>query len=173
MEDYRKMIESLDKDGMRNSFERHLKEAVQDAVELQTKLGIDVITDGELARDSYVSYFCRLMDGFDLVKPGRKLTRNGAADVLTLRIISKLKPQSDTINSAIVKDFLRVRSMTSSPVKVNIPGPMTIKDTMLNFSCNDLDEMRADLITCINEMIKVLVQQGCMHVQVCIHFRTF
>ncbi|MBI4635434.1 MAG: methionine synthase [Candidatus Rokubacteria bacterium] len=111
-----------------------LREAQDDAVRLavldQERAGIDVVTDGEQRRRHYIWGFLDGLTGVDTRRTAKKRTRGDRYDTLqdVARVVGELgRP------APVMVDALRfTRSLTSRPVKVTLPGPMTIVDTTLD-----------------------------------------
>ena len=105
-----------------------LVEAQQDAARLavadQEQAGIDIVTDGEVGRESYFNLFATGLDGIDLDRPGVVKSRLGR-DTLVPRVAGPIAWRTSPLKHAAA--FLR--SLTSRPIKVTVPGPFTL--TML------------------------------------------
>ena len=104
---------------------RYLREAQDDAVRLvvadQLAAGLDVITDGEVRRESYSNAFANALDGIDLDHPGETRTRAGGTAPVP-RIVGPLA-RRHPIHAA---DVAFLRTLTDRPIKVTIPGPFTM-----------------------------------------------
>jgi len=122
-----------------------LAEAQRDAIRLvlaeQEAAGLDVVTDGEQARRHYIWDFLDGLSGTDTRRTVKKQTRGDryATPQDVARIVGALsRPQP------IMVDVLRVvRQHTSRPVKVALPGPMTIIDTTADEYYRDDEKTRA------------------------------
>lgn len=106
----------------------HLPEAQDDATALavaaQERAGIDIVTDGEIRRESYSNYFGTRLDGIDLEHPGVTRGRGSfsTAEVTVPRVagpISRRQPVH-------VDDLKFLRSLTNRLVKITVPGPFTL-----------------------------------------------
>src|SRR5215210_5639089 len=99
-------------------------DAVLLALQLQDEVGLDVVTDGEQRRRHYIDSFCAGLGGFDYGHLVEKRTRGDryAAQVATVASpVERVRP--------ILLDALRfAKAHTTRPVKVTVPGPMTIAD---------------------------------------------
>ena len=103
-----------------------LRRATELAVRTQVELGIDIPTDGEQRRENYVHYQCRHFTGFDFVNLERRVLRGGAYDCLLPAIRSDVgagKP-------VLVRDYLEAQAASPLPVKMTLPGPLTIIDSV-------------------------------------------
>ncbi|XDA99063.1 uroporphyrinogen decarboxylase family protein [Sulfitobacter sp. LCG007] len=105
--------------------EAHLREAQDDATRVaireQEEAGLDIITDGEIRRESYSNRFATALDGIDLDNYGTVMTRSGSP-VPVPRIvgpISRARPVE-------VEDLKFLRAHTDRKVKITLPGPFTM-----------------------------------------------
>ncbi|MDC6447735.1 cobalamin-independent methionine synthase II family protein [Alphaproteobacteria bacterium] len=128
----------------------------------QEKCGIDIITDGEVRRENYIHYHCRHLEGIDFDTLTEKVARTGNYKCWLPTITNKIKAREEFL----VSEWKHNQSLTSKPVKVTIPGPMTISDTIANTYYKSDDEMGHDLAIAINTEIKSLVEAGCKFIQV-------
>lgn len=145
-------------------FENQLMRATQEIIALQEKVGLTILTDGELRREKYIYGFCRNLNGFDFVNTKKKLCRNGAWEGLLPRIVSKICHKSDV--GFMAKEWIWSQKMSKLPVKVTIPGPLTIMDTFCNDFYEEENALFEDLVKCINMELKALTEAGCKQVQV-------
>jgi 5-methyltetrahydropteroyltriglutamate--homocysteine methyltransferase len=114
---------------------KHLAEAQNDAVRLaiadQETAGLDIVTDGEQRRRHYIWGFVEKLTGIDAQALGRKVTRGGRYNpdpISVPRIVGDI-----TRPTPILLDALRfAKASTRHPVKVTLPGPMTIVDSLLD-----------------------------------------
>lgn len=102
-----------------------LEEAQDDAVRLAVRdmemAGVDVITDGEQRRESYFNQFATGLAGVDLERPGTALSRLGKPTPVP-RIVGPIERE----RAVFVRDARFLRSLTSQPIKVALPGPFTL-----------------------------------------------
>jgi 5-methyltetrahydropteroyltriglutamate--homocysteine methyltransferase len=103
----------------------HLAQAQDDATVLaiiaQHDAGLDIVTDGEIRRESYSNHFATALDGVDIDHPGEALDRSGHPNPVP-RVVGPLgRP-----GAIQVKDLAFARSHTDRPVKVTVPGPFTM-----------------------------------------------
>ena len=128
----------------------------------QEECGIDILTDGEVRRENYIHYHCRHLEGVDFDTLTEKVARTGNYKCWLPTITNKIKAKEEFL----VCEWKQNQSLTSKPVKVTIPGPMTITDTIANTHYNSDEEMGNDLAIAINVEIKRLVDAGCKFIQV-------
>ncbi len=154
---YKKEINKMGKN-VEDLFDKATKEIIKD----QEECGIDILTDGEVRRENYIHYHCRNLDGIDFDKLTEKTARTGNYKCWLPTITSKIKARKPFL----VDEFLKNQSLTSKQLKITIPGPMTITDTIANVFYNSDEQMGEDLADAINVEIKRLVDAGCRYIQV-------
>ncbi len=142
--------------------EKIILKATKEIIEDQEECGIDIITDGEVRRENYIHYHCRHLEGVDFNKLTEKIARTGNYKCWLPTITSRIKSKEPFL----VKEFLQNQKLSSKPIKITIPGPMTITDTIGNTFYNSEEEMGYDLANAINVEIKRLVDAGCKYIQV-------
>ena len=139
-------------------FLKATKEVIQDQVEC----GIDIVTDGEVRRENYIHYHCRHLEGIDFNQLTKKVARTGNYECYLPTITNKVEAK----DSFLVNEWLAAQKISSKPVKVTLPGPMTITDTVANDYYSSNNQLGNDLAIAINVEIKRLAEVGCKHVQV-------
>ncbi len=144
--------------GVEAIFQKAAAEVIRD----QLDCGIDIITDGEIKRENYIHYHCRHLNGIDFNILTEKVARTGNYKCLLPTITNKISSS----NPFLVDEWIKNQSISDKPVKVTIPGPMTITDTIANTYYNSDEEMGNDLAIAINTEIKRLVKVGCKYIQV-------
>jgi 5-methyltetrahydropteroyltriglutamate--homocysteine methyltransferase len=103
-----------------------LLEAAQDdatrlAVQDMERAGVDVITDGEMRRESYSNRFATALDGVDLEEPGVALDRTGHENPVP-RVVGPIRRREPVE----VRDVQFLRSITDRRIKITVPGPFTM-----------------------------------------------
>ena len=139
-------------------FLRATKEIIQD----QKECGIDIITDGEVRRENYIHYHCRHLAGIDFNNLTEKVARTGNYKCWLPTITNKISSK----DPFLVDEWKHNQSLSNKPIKITIPGPMTITDTIANTYYKSDEEMGYDLAIAINTEIKRLVDAGCKYIQV-------
>jgi 5-methyltetrahydropteroyltriglutamate--homocysteine methyltransferase len=103
----------------------YLEQAQRDAAVLairaQEDAGLDIITDGEVGRESYSNFFATALDGVDLDNPGTALDRSGHPNLVP-RITGEIRRPGPVE----VADAQFLRAHTSKTIKVTVPGPFTM-----------------------------------------------
>jgi len=145
-----------------NKKDELIKKACQEIIKEQETAGIDIITDGEVRRENYILYHCRHLKGIDFSKLTKKVVRSGSYESWFPTITSKVVVGE----SFLPKEWKMSQSFTKCPVKITIPGPMSISDNISNEYYSDSKTMGIDLGNAINTEIKRLVDSGCKNVQV-------
>jgi len=138
------------------------KKAASEVIKDQLDCGIDIITDGEIKRENYIHYHCRHLNGIDFNTLTEKVARTGNYKCWLPTITNKIS----ATDPFLVDEWISNQSLSDKPVKVTIPGPMTITDTIANTYYKSDEEMGYDLAIAINTEIKRLVDAGCKYIQV-------
>lgn len=143
-----------------------LAEAQDDATALilaeQEALGLDLLTDGEQRRESFVWYLPSTWEGVDAQRMGEKqVYRRRVNPRLVPRITGKLKRKAP----AMAADLEFAKARTGRPVKMALPGPMTVIDSTLNEAYDDEATLAMDIAAILNEELKELQAAGCDVVQ--------
>jgi len=111
----------------------YLEEAQRDATRLaiadQQDAGLDIVTDGEIARESYSNAFATALDGVDIDNPGTALDRSGHPNPVP-RIVGPIS-RRHAVNTAALA-FLRSHAAPGKTVKVTVPGPFTMAQQAQN-----------------------------------------
>ena len=139
-------------------FRRAAAEVIAD----QALAGIDVVTDGEVRRENYIHYHCRHLDGIDFETLTEKVLRNGAYSAALPTITGPVKAGEPFL----VEDWQDAQATTERPVKVTLPGPMTIGDTTADAHYEDPARRGRDLADAINAEVRALAAAGCRYIQV-------
>ncbi|MDX1483723.1 MAG: cobalamin-independent methionine synthase II family protein [Alphaproteobacteria bacterium] len=143
-----------------------LAEAQDDATVIvlreQEELGLDLLTDGEQRRESFVWYLPSSWDGVDAEQLGEKeVYRRRVNPRLVPRITGKLKRRSPLM----VSDLRFAKAHTDRPVKMALPGPMTVVDSTLNEAYDDEAALAMDVAGLLNAELRELQDAGCDVVQ--------
>ena len=142
-----------------------LAEAQDDATRLaildQERAGLDIITDGEIRRESYSNRFATALDGVDLDNPGTALDRSGHPNPVP-RITGKIRRR----HAVMVDDLAFLKANTDRAVKMTVPGPFTMAQQAQNDFYEREEDMIADYAAAVNEEIKDLFAAGADVVQI-------
>ena len=146
-----------------DELEAMFDKATRQAVEDQVSCGVDVPTDGEQRRENYIHYHCRHLEGFDFENLTRRVLRNGAYETALPTIRGKIVPKG---NHFLDADWRSAQAATDNPVKITVPGPVTIMDTTANEYYSDERAQAFDLAAALNFEIRALADAGCRYIQV-------
>jgi 5-methyltetrahydropteroyltriglutamate--homocysteine methyltransferase len=138
-----------------------LREAMDDAMALvirdQEQLGLDLLTDGEMRRKTFVFHIAGQWDGVDTERLViKKIYRNREADRPVPRIVGRIVRRAP----AAVDDLRTAKSHTGRPIKVSVPGPMTVIDSSANEFYEDEVELAFDVAAAINAELRDLQEAG-------------
>jgi 5-methyltetrahydropteroyltriglutamate--homocysteine methyltransferase len=139
--------------------ERFLEQAQDDATALAIRdmeeAGIDIVTDGEIRRESYSNRFATALDGMDIDNPGQVVARGGRVTEVP-RIVGKIRRSRPVERRDM--EFLRRR--TRRVAKMTLPGPFTMSQQAKNEFYRDTEELVLDLAAAVNEEARDLVAAG-------------
>jgi len=145
--------------------EELLAEAQDDATVLairaQEEAGLDIITDGEIRRESYSNRFATALEGVDIDHPGSALDRSGHPNPVP-RIVGKIRRK----HAVEVNDLLFLKKNTTKQVKITVPGPFTMLQQAQNDFYQSEEEAALDYAAAVNEEIRDLFKAGADIVQV-------
>jgi 5-methyltetrahydropteroyltriglutamate--homocysteine methyltransferase len=145
--------------------EAWLVEAQDDATRLAVRdmeeAGIDVVTDGEIRRESYSNYFANALEGLDLDEPGTALDRTGHPNPVP-RVVGEIR----RARPVQVRDAEFLRALTERPIRVTVPGPFTMSQQAQNDHYPDLRSLALAYADAVNEELRDLVAAGADVVQI-------
>ena len=145
--------------------EQYLAEAQDDATVLairaQEEAGLDIITDGEIRRESYSNRFATALDGVDLDNPGTALDRSGHPNPVP-RIVGRIRRR----HPVEISDLQFLKRHTRKPVKMTVPGPFTMSQQAQNDFYKTDEEAAMDYAAAVNEEIRDLFAAGADIVQI-------
>ena len=135
---------------------RAKRDATMLAVKLQEDAGIDIVTEGEQARQHFVHGFLEKVDGIDFAHKVEMGIRNDRYKAMVPRVVAPLK-----LRGRVHADEARVaRAHTTRKVKFTMPGPMTIIDTIADQYYGDRIKMAFAFAELLNEEAKALAADG-------------
>ena len=140
------------------TFDRATREVVAE----QAAIGIDIPTDGEIRRANYIHYHCSHWEGFEPDTLTECTMRNGA---WTAEVPTFTGPVAAR-GPFLVRDWEVAQAATERPVKMTVPGPLTIADSTATLLDPDRRAWCADLADALNVEIRRLADAGCRHIQV-------
>jgi 5-methyltetrahydropteroyltriglutamate--homocysteine methyltransferase len=142
-----------------------LEQAQDDATLLairdQEQAGLDILTDGEMRRESYSNRFATALDGLDLDNPGTITSRSGAS-VSVPRIVGEIRRK----HAVQVRDLQFLRANTTRAVKITVPGPFTMSQQAQDEYYKDEERLALAYAAAVNEEIRDLFAAGADVVQI-------
>jgi len=144
-------------DDAEDIFVRGTRQAIED----QVQAGIDIPTDGEIRRENYIHYHCRHLEGIDFYF----LTERTVRGNYTARLPTIKGPIKYT-EAFLPHDYKVAQSFTERPVKMTMPGPMTIYDTVADEHYHGPSQAGVEIADALNTEILELVEAGCRYIQI-------
>ena len=145
--------------------EAFLAQAQDDATRLaiddQERAGLDIVTDGEMRRESYSNRFATALEGVDIDNPGTALDRSGHPNPVP-RIVGRIR----RLRAVEVEDLLFLKRHTARKTKITVPGPFTLSQQAQNDYYPSPAEAAMDYAVAVNEEIRDLFAAGADIVQV-------
>jgi 5-methyltetrahydropteroyltriglutamate--homocysteine methyltransferase len=125
------------------------------AIAEMERAGIDIVTDGEIRRESYSNRFALVLDGIDAEHPGR-VGRSGGGTTPVPRVVAKIRRRGPVERRDA--EFL-LRHATHA-TKITLPGPFTLSQQAENVFYADEEEMAMDYAVAVNEELRELKATG-------------
>jgi 5-methyltetrahydropteroyltriglutamate--homocysteine methyltransferase len=130
------------------------------AIRAQEDAGLDIITDGEIRRESYSNRFATALDGVDIDNPGTALDRSGHPNPVP-RVVGPIRRK----HPVEVPDLGFLRDHTSRTVKITVPGPFTMSQQAQDDYYGSREALAFGYAEAVNEEIKDLFATGADIVQ--------
>ncbi len=144
---------------------QYLDEAWNDAtllaIRAQEEAGLDIVSDGEIRRESYSNRFATALEGIDLDNPGTGLDRSGHPNPVP-RIVGKIRRR----HAVEVEDMQFLRRHTDRKTKITVPGPFTMLQQAQNDFYASEEEAAMDYSVAVNAEIRDLFAAGADVVQI-------
>jgi 5-methyltetrahydropteroyltriglutamate--homocysteine methyltransferase len=131
------------------------------AIRAQEDAGLDIITDGEIRRESYSNRFATALSGIDIDNPGTALDRSGHPNPVP-RIVGPIK----RLRPVEVDDLKFLRAHTNRQVKITVPGPFTMSEQAQNDFYATAEEAAMAYAQAVREEIEDLFANGADIVQI-------
>src|SRR4051794_36218887 len=142
-----------------------LAQAQDDATELAVRtmerLGLDILTDGEIRRESYSNYFATALEGLDFDNPGSTVGRDGKRSLVP-RVIGPVRRPGPVE----VRDLRFLKSLTTRLVKATVPGPFTMSQQAQDDYYGDGRALALAFADAVNAELRDLVAAGADVVQI-------
>jgi len=144
--------------------EPHLAAAQDDATEVAIRdferAGVDILTDGEIRRESYSNRFATALEGMDIDNPAMVPGRTGRANAVP-RVVGPVRRR----RPVEVDDLRFLRAHTDRTIKITLPGPFTMSQQAQNEAYPDQASLALDLADAVNEEVRDLFAAGADVVQ--------
>lgn len=132
------------------------------AIKAQEEAGIDIVTDGEIRRESYSNRFATALEGIDLDNHGTALDRSGHPNPVP-RVVGRIRRK----HTVEVEDLKFLRRHTDRMIKITVPGPFTMsQQAQIDFYDQSRELAAMDYAAAVNEEIKDLFAAGADVVQI-------
>ena len=145
--------------------EDFLEQAQDDATRLAVqdmeRAGVDIVTDGEMRRESYSNHFATALDGVDLDEPGVALDRTGHENPVP-RVVGPIR----RARPVEVRDVEFLRSITEKRIKITVPGPFTMTQQAQNDHYQVARDLALAYAEAVNEELRDLKAAGADVVQI-------
>jgi 5-methyltetrahydropteroyltriglutamate--homocysteine methyltransferase len=125
------------------------------AIRDMERAGIDIITDGEMRRESYSNRFATALEGIDNDNPGEVIGRTGKPTIVP-RVVGPIRRRE----AVEVRDIAFLKKNTSRAAKITLPGPYTMAQQAKNEFYADDEEMAMAFAAVVNEELKDLKRAG-------------
>jgi 5-methyltetrahydropteroyltriglutamate--homocysteine methyltransferase len=160
------VLERLEEDG--DLGEADVRETLDDAVSVavidQERAGLDVITDGEMRRRDFIQNFYGLLSGLRKLPPVRRFGAAGYDQNARYEVIDRITAPDGL---GLVPEIAYLRSRTSRPIKVCVPGPMTLTlPLILRNGYSSKAELVRDVARIVNAEMHALVAAGADYLQI-------
>ncbi|MEJ8572986.1 uroporphyrinogen decarboxylase family protein [Microbaculum marinum] len=144
--------------------EPYLEEAQDDAtyvaVKMQEAVGLDIVSDGEIRRESYFNRFATALDGIDIDNPAEVEGRNKTRQIVP-RVVGEIR-RSRPVQ---VRDIEHMRAITDRPIKITVPGPFTMMRLAKDEHYHDKEALLMAYAAAVNEELRDLKAAGADIVQ--------
>jgi len=125
------------------------------AIRDMERAGVDIITDGEMRRESYSNRFATALEGVDIDHPGTTINRSGARSVVP-RIAGPIRRRAPVE----VRDVQFLRHHTSRRIKITLPGPFTMAQQAQDDYYKDEEALAMAFAAAVNEEVRELKAAG-------------
>lgn len=146
--------------------EEWLEQAQDDATILairdQERAGIDIVTDGEMRRESYSNRFATALEGVDIDNPGVAPARTPGKTQSVPRVVGRIRRK----HPVEVRDVAFLRANTDRRIKITVPGPFTMSQQTQDDYYKDEVALAMDYAAAVNEEIQDLFAAGADIVQI-------
>ncbi|UFN47154.1 5-methyltetrahydropteroyltriglutamate--homocysteine methyltransferase [Roseomonas sp. OT10] len=138
-----------------DALEQAQDDATLVAIRDMERAGIDIVTDGEIRRESYSNRFALALDGVDVDNPARTMGRAGK-ETLVPRVVGRIRRN----RPVEVRDVEFLVANTDRATKITLPGPFTLSQQAADEFYRDEEAMAMDYAAAVNEEAKDLKKAG-------------
>ncbi|HEX5091754.1 MAG TPA: uroporphyrinogen decarboxylase family protein [Burkholderiales bacterium] len=136
-------------------------DATRLAIRAQEEAGLDIVTDGEIRRESYSNRFATALEGIDPERPGEGISRSGRKQAVP-RVVGRLR----RARPVEVEDLKFLKRHTTRMTKMTVPGPFTMSCLSQDDYYGDVAAMAMDYAAAVNEEVRDLFAAGADIVQI-------
>jgi 5-methyltetrahydropteroyltriglutamate--homocysteine methyltransferase len=138
----------------------YLEEAQDDAtivaIRDMERAGLDIITDGEIRRESYSNRFATALEGIDNDKPALITQQRAGRSTEVPRVVAPIRWKGPVE----VRDVAFLRANTDRKIKITLPGPFTMAQQVVDEHYDDLEAMTMDFAAAVNREVHALAEAG-------------
>jgi 5-methyltetrahydropteroyltriglutamate--homocysteine methyltransferase len=131
------------------------------AIAEMERAGVDIVTDGEIRRESYSNRFATALEGLDIDNPAMVPGRAGGMNAVP-RVVGKVR----RARPVEVDDLKFLRARTDRTIKITLPGPFTMSQQASNEAYESEAELALDFAAAVNDEIRDLFAAGADIVQI-------
>jgi 5-methyltetrahydropteroyltriglutamate--homocysteine methyltransferase len=125
------------------------------------RAGVDIVTDGEIRRESYSNRFATALEGLDIDNPAMVPGRAGGMNAVP-RVVGKVR----RVRPVEVEDLRFLRERTDRTIKITLPGPFTMSQQASNEAYSSEAELALDFAAAVNDEVRDLFAAGADIVQI-------
>jgi 5-methyltetrahydropteroyltriglutamate--homocysteine methyltransferase len=130
------------------------------AIRAQEQAGLDILTDGEIRRESYSNRFATALDGVDIDNPGTALDRSGHPNPVP-RVTGPVRRR----HPVEVEDLKFLRANTARTIKITVPGPFTMAQQAQDDYYGSTESLALAYAEAVGEEVRDLFAAGADVVQ--------
>jgi len=131
------------------------------AIAEMERAGVDIVTDGEIRRESYSNRFATALEGLDIDNPAMVPGRAGGMNAVP-RVVGKVR----RARPVEVEDLKFLRARTDRTIKITLPGPFTMSQQASNEAYDSEAELALDFAAAVNDEVRDLFAAGADIVQI-------
>jgi 5-methyltetrahydropteroyltriglutamate--homocysteine methyltransferase len=125
------------------------------AIREMERAGVDIVTDGEIRRESYSNRFALALEGIDAANPGELRSANGRVTKVP-RVVGKIRRVADVET----RDALFLREHATHATKITLPGPFTLSRQVQDDAYRDEEALAMDYAVAVNQELRALKATG-------------